>query len=270
MDIVITGAASGIGEALVGLLDAEPDPHRLVLVDRDQRRLAIVAEDTRSPVSLVAADLGDPHGAEAVADVVQSDLGRLDAIVSNAGIIGRGPLLDQGVDDFDVAFAVNVRATFLLATALHGLLAASRGCLVATASMSARHPTPGVGLYSASKAALVMLVRQLAVEWRGDGIRCNTVSPGPTMTPMTAGGYDDPDRRAQREAMIPTGRLGEPMDVAHAIRFLLGPGAAQVDGVDLLVDGGMSSMLMPATGGGTGQAASRPPAPGPGAPATAD
>lgn len=259
MDIVITGAASGIGQALVTLLDEEPDTHRLVLVDRDRARLSTVAEAIATPTWVVAADLADPAGARAVADMVQSDLGRLDALVSNAGIIGQGPLLEQGVDDFDLAFAVNVRATFLLATGLHDLLAASRGCLVATASMSARHPTPGVGLYSASKAAVVMLVRQLAVEWRTDGIRCNTVSPGPTLTPMTAEGYGDRDRRVQREAMIPTGRLGEPADVARAIRFLLGPGAAQVDGVDLLVDGGMSSMLMPATGGGTGQAASRPP-----------
>lgn len=260
MDIVITGAASGIGEALVSLLDAEQHTHRLVLVDRDAARLRAVANELSSPTSVVVADLADPGSAATIADAVDADLGRLDALVSNAGIIGAGTLLDQAVDDFDVSFAVNVRATFLLATALHDLLSGSRGCLVATASMSASHPTPGVGLYSSSKAALVMLVRQLAVEWRSDGIRCNTVSPGPTLTPMTVGGYGDQDRRASREAMIPTGRLGEAEDVARAIRFLLDPASSQVNGIDLLVDGGMSSMLMPATGGGTGQAPSQAPA----------
>ena len=259
MDMVITGAASGIGEALVSLLDGEPHTHRLVLVDRDATRLGMVADGSPSTTSVVVADLADPASAATIVDAVDAGLGRLDALVSNAGIIGGGSLLDQGVDDFDVSFAVNVRATFLLATAVHGLLSDSRGCLVATASMSAHHPTPGVGFYSASKAALVMLVRQLAVEWRSDGIRCNSVSPGPTLTPMTAQGYGDPVRRATRETAIPTGRLGEAVDVARAIRFLVDPSSSQVNGIDLLVDGGMSSMLMPATGGGTGQTPSQAP-----------
>jgi NAD(P)-dependent dehydrogenase (short-subunit alcohol dehydrogenase family) len=70
---------------------------------------------------------------------------------------------------------------------------------------------------------------------------------------MTAAGYDDKDRRAQREAVIPLGRLGRAEDVANAILFLIGPQAAHITGIDVLVDGGMSNMLMPATGGGTGQ-----------------
>jgi NAD(P)-dependent dehydrogenase (short-subunit alcohol dehydrogenase family) len=101
-----------------------------------------------------------------------------------------------------------------------------------------------------------MLVRQLAIEWGKDGIRCNTVSPGPTHTPMTAAGYADPARRAQRDAMIPLGKLGLAEDVANAILFLIGPQAGHITGVDIVVDGGMSNNLMPATGAGTGQKAS--------------
>ena len=99
--------------------------------------------------------------------------------------------------------------------------------------------------------------RQLSLEWGPDGIRCNTVSPGPTYTPMTKAGYDDAERRAQRESMIPLQKLGMAEDVANAILFLLGNEAGHISGIDILVDGAMSNNLMPATGGGTGQKASR-------------
>ena len=184
-------------------------------------------------------------------------MGGIDAVVSNAGIIAAGALVDLEPEDFDRIYAVNTKANWALAKAAYPHLVASKGAFVATASMSASQPTPGLGFYSSSKAALLMLVRQLALEWGKDGIRCNTVSPGPTYTPMTKTGYDDAERRAQRESMIPLGKLGMAEDVANAILFLIGRGAGHITGIDIVVDGGMSNNLMPATGAGTGQAASK-------------
>ena len=98
--------------------------------------------------------------------------------------------------------------------------------------------------YSASKAAAIMLARQLAVEWGPDGIRVNTVSPGMTLTPLTRDMYTRPGVLEQREARVPLGRVGQPQDIANAVAFLMGPDAAYISGTDLVVDGGLVNTLM--------------------------
>lgn len=255
MRVIVTGAASGIGRAVAQLLagDTLAGPHQLLLSDRDAVGLNAVVSAIGPAAAACVADLAALDCGDTIVAAALAHMGGIDAVVSNAGIIGGGALVDLAADDFDRVYAINVRAGWALARAAHPHLAASQGAFVATASMSATQPTPGLGFYSSSKAALLMLVRQLALEWGADGIRCNTVSPGPTYTPMTSAGYDDPARRAQRESMIPLGKLGLAEDVAQAIVFLIGPKAGHITGIDILVDGGMSNNLMPATGGGTGQ-----------------
>tara|TARA_R110002110_G_scaffold3067_12_gene15666 strand:- start:2573 stop:3376 length:804 start_codon:yes stop_codon:yes gene_type:complete len=260
MRVIITGAASGIGRAIAEQLATGavvPGPHQLLLTDRDAEGLKAVANGIGPSATTCVADLSAPNCGDIIAAAAISHMGGIDAVVSNAGIIAAGALVDMTADDFDRIYAINTRATWALAKAAHPHLAASRGAFVATASMSATQATPGLGFYSSSKAALLMLIRQLALEWGGDGIRCNTVSPGPTYTPMTQAGYDDKERRAQRESMIPLGKLGMAEDVANAILFLISPLASHITGIDVLVDGGMSNNLMPATGGGTGQKPSK-------------
>lgn len=263
MRALITGAASGIGRAVAFNLSEhgwDNETPALLLVDRDADGLETVATALRAlgaTIITAAADLSDPDAPTRLLAVAESELGGLDALVSNAGIIGGGPLLELKVADYDRQFAVNTRPLWLLGKAAHPLLAQSHGSLVATASMSGEHPTPGLAAYSASKAAAIMLIRQMAIEWGPDGIRCNCVSPGPTLTSMTSAGYADPERRRQRESTIPLGRIGEAEDIARAVAFLLSPQSGFITGVNLAVDGGMSQMLMPASGGGTGQRASR-------------
>jgi NAD(P)-dependent dehydrogenase (short-subunit alcohol dehydrogenase family) len=170
----------------------------------------------------------------------------LDVLVSNAGIAPGGMLdaLDPAV--YELTFAVNTRATWLLGKALHPMLKANGGgAIVATASIAAEEPSAPVGAYSASKAALVMLVRQMAYEWGPDGIRCNCVSPGMTHTGLTDGTYSDPAKKAERAAHVPLRRIADPEDVASVIAFLAGPDAAYVTGVNLVVDGGVQTSLLP-------------------------
>jgi glucose 1-dehydrogenase len=255
MKVVITGAASGIGRACAELLSqgAIPGTHEMLLADRDAANLATVAEAIGPSAATAIVDLAEPDCGDRIVDAAIAHMGGIDAVVSNAGIIMGGALVTLTPADFDRIYAINTRASWALARAAHPHLKASRGAYVATGSISGHHATPALGFYSSSKAALLMLVRQLAIEWGPDGIRCNTVSPGPTYTPMTAAGYDDKARRDQREASIPLRKLGTAQDVANAILFLLSPQAAHISGIDILVDGGMNNMLMPASGAGTGQ-----------------
>lgn len=265
MRIIVTGAASGIGRAVAERLAAGevlPGSHRMLLTDRDADGLSAVAEAIGPAAAAFVADLASPDCGQAIVEAALAHMGGIDGLVSNAGVIAGGPLLEQTAEQFERIYAINTRATWLLGKAAHPHLAKARhtgagASFVATASMSASQPTPGLGFYSSSKAALLMLMRQFALEWGGDGVRCNTVSPGPTYTPMTRAGYDDDARRAQRESMIPLGKLGMAEDVADAILFLLGPRSSHITGIDIMVDGGMSNNLMPATGGGTGQQASQ-------------
>ncbi len=252
--VLVTGAGSGIGRA-VALLAASREPGiRLGLVDRDAAAAGRVAAECGSLGAVcvgVAADLSSLEGpAEAVAEVTEV-LGGLDVLVSNAGTTGRGTLLETTVEDWQHVFDLNVRATWLLARAAYDALAEARGSIVVTTSISAHHPTPRAGAYSASKAALAMLVRHLALEWGPAGIRVNAVAPGPVLTPMTFASFgDDADpaargRRRRREAGTPLQRLAEPADVAEVVWFLAGRGAAHVTGAEVPVDGGLGATLMP-------------------------
>jgi NAD(P)-dependent dehydrogenase (short-subunit alcohol dehydrogenase family) len=255
MKAIVTGAASGIGRAVAERLAANPWNGRaqLVLVGRNADKLELAAAALResgAEAVTEVADLADPAVPERVVRRAHAEFGGLDAIASNAGMLKVTPLAELSVEDYEHVFAVNTRSTWLLGKAAYPLLKASRGCIVATASLASEHPTPPLGTYSASKAALVMLMKQMAVEWGPDGIRCNCVSPGATLTPMTANIYDDPAQRAQRERNIALGRIGTPQDVANVIVFLLGPGSGFVTGTNVLVDGGSHLMLMPAMGAG--------------------
>jgi NAD(P)-dependent dehydrogenase (short-subunit alcohol dehydrogenase family) len=260
--MIITGAASGIGLA-VARLAAGSGAH-LILADRSPGVMHVASEldeSTSGSAFGVIMDLRDPEDIQRTVDIARDRFGGLDALVSNAGVNPPASLLELSPEAFDSSFAINTRPTWLLGRAAHPLLKDSGGAIVATVSMSATQPTPPLGAYSASKAALLMLVQQMALEWGPDGIRCNCVSPGPTVTGMTAGVFNDlgddrqRENRRRREEFIPLRHVGDAEDVARAILFLASSASKQITGVNLLVDGGLSLGLMPAVGGGQGHEA---------------
>jgi NAD(P)-dependent dehydrogenase (short-subunit alcohol dehydrogenase family) len=259
---VITGAASGIGRAVAEI--AATRGAALSLVDVDDKGLDAVAAGLRSNgtrVSTIHADLTSADEPTRVIDESADFLGGIDVLVSNAGAPYFSGLKELSVESFDRVVALNLRATWLLGKAAHPWLAESRGNLVATGSMCGHHPAPPQGAYSVAKAGLLMLVREMALEWGPDGIRCNSVSPGPTTTGLTADLFNDMsdprqrEIREMRESHLPLRKIGSPEEVAHAILFLASPEASQITGQDLLVDGGMSVVLMTAAGASAGRPA---------------
>ena len=242
MRVLITGASRGIGRAVCERL-ARGGAQLAACASAHGDELDTLVASIRQAGGVAVPLLGDLQDTETPARLVAraaEALGGLDAVVGNAGISSPGLLATLEVADWDRVFNVNVRAQWLLARAAHPWLQKSRGSLVTVASMSGVQPYAGIGAYSATKAALIMLTRQLAQEWAADGIRVNCVSPGLVRTPLTQRLYDQPEARKAREALVPVHRIGEAdADIAGTVAFLLGPDAAYMTGHNLLVDGGL-------------------------------
>ncbi|MDV6212658.1 SDR family oxidoreductase [Rhodococcus erythropolis] len=192
----------------------------------------------------LVGNLSDPDVPNQLVAAAVAEFGGLDGLIANAGIASPGALCDVSVEDWDNMFAVNLRGAWLLAKASYAHLKNSRGSACFTSSMSGQQPHAGSGAYSPTKAALTMLAQTLALEWAPDGIRVNVVSPGMTHTPMTEKMYSDPQIKKARESIIPMSKIGEPMDIANVIEFLVSPLSGYVTGQDICVDGGFSKSIL--------------------------
>jgi NAD(P)-dependent dehydrogenase (short-subunit alcohol dehydrogenase family) len=240
---IVTGGGTGIGRATA--LALAEDGLAVVLAGRRPEPLESVAAEVEAAggrALAVPADLS--VDASPVVRAAVDAFGGLHVVVNNAGVIRRNIRLhDVGVELWDELIALNLRGPYLvLHAALPELLrAAGDRCIVNVSSTLAVKPAPGVAPYAAAKGALISLTRALAHEYAGDGIRCNVVLPASVVTDLARTDRPDFDeRRADMEAGYPLGRLGEPEDVASAIRWLADPGAGWITGAEVRVDGGFT------------------------------
>lgn len=243
---VVTGAASGIGRACA--LELARAGGRVVLLDRNGDAVRSAAEEIRpagGDVIALACDVSDPESVNAAAMSAERRFGEAEVLVNAAGQLRPGALATLPLAEWNALLAVNLTGALICAQRFGtGMLAARRGSMVHIASIGGRHPTPHAGAYSVAKAGIVMLSQHLALEWAGQGVRSNVVSPGLIHTGMTAAFYDDPAITAARSAMVPLGRIGQPEDIARAVLWLAGPASDYVTGQDLTVDGGLSQALL--------------------------
>ena len=252
MRVLVTGAASGIGRATCRRLARDAQTRgqqgRVAAVDlapsAGMDELVAELKALGAEVLPLYGDMGTSDAPRQVVEEAVARFGGLDGLVSNAGINRPGPLVSYSVEDWDRLFAVNTRATWLLAQAAHPALSASGGAIVAVGSMSGSNAHAGLGAYGPSKAAVIMLGKVLAQEFGRDGIRVNTVSPGMVRTGMSERVYGDPRVAADRDALVPIGRVALPEDIADVISFLLGPDARYINGHDLVIDGGVTGNLL--------------------------
>lgn len=239
---VITGAGGGIGRALARAFAGQGA--RVILLDRDEERTAPLVAELGNDAFTLACDLSKADEIAAAAEKVEI-AGGADILVNNAGILRPGPLESVSEADWSAMLAVNLTGYLAAAQAFgKGMINRGDGALVHVASIAGSHPQPASGAYSASKAAILMLSRQLAFEWGPKGIRSNTVSPGLVRTPLSEPFYRDEVVKEKRETMVPLRRIATPDDMADAALFLASRRASYVSGQDIVVDGGLSQTLM--------------------------
>ena len=237
---LITGAAKGIGASIADVL-AQQGMHVLIGdVDETQARAKAEAlTGAGLTASALRIDVGDPTSVAAAFEVVDRQCGRCDIVVNNAGIAKTFPFVDFPLESWQAHLAVNV--TGVLLCAQHGARRMIRerwGRIINIASVAGMRAV-GVGRtgYGTSKAAVIGLTRQMAVELAEHGITANAVAPGPVDTPMTRVLHSAKFRQSYTDA-IPMNRYGTPDEVAAAVAYLASDAAAYTTGIVIPVDGG--------------------------------
>lgn len=236
--IVITGAASGMGRAIARAADREGA--RLVLADLDGDRLKATAGELGGEVRHLRADVTRLPDIEAVFALTERELGRIDGLVTCAGIITTSPSLEVTVEEWDRVFAVNARGTFFtVQAALRRMIPRGQGRIVTIGSDSYKLGGGRIANipYAATKGAVVTMTKGFARTLAGTGVRINCVNPGPCDTPMHA--PLTPEQRTMLAGRIPLGRLAQPEEIASAVLFLLSDAASFVFGESFNVDGGV-------------------------------
>ncbi len=240
---LISGASRGIGAAVARVFAAEGA--RVIVADiREKDGLHtedLIHRDGGHAVFLKLDATREEDWRRAVNEAANR-FGGIDVLVNNAGIYQRATLDQTGVHDWDRVMDINAKGVFLGCRAVIPLMQrAGRGCIVNMSSVSGLTGGSYSTAYNASKGAVRLLTKSIAIQYAGDGIRCNSVHPAPAETDMLADVFPDQRSRAARLAEIPLGRFAAPEEIAYCVLFLASDEASYVTGSELVVDGGLTA-----------------------------
>lgn len=237
---IVTGGARGIGKAIaLGLAECGA---KLVLASRTQEELEKMASEIKGnggEATPVVTDLMESDQINALVEASMKNYGRVDILINNAARSFLRPLMDLREDGWDKIFDVNCKAAFLLSRAVAKIMGEQGGGkIVNITTVGAVRGGAGMGVYHASKAALSMLTKCMAVEWAPLNVNVNAVGPGLTKTAFSQPIWSNPSLEQMITTRIPKGRLAEPEEIVGAVLFLCSEDSSFITGESIYVDGG--------------------------------
>ena len=241
--VLVTGASSGIGAA-IAIAFAE-DGWDVMAAGRDEGRLEEVA-DVSEKIVTWAGDLADAEDCDELIAETLDEFGQIDCLVNNAGIFIRGTVPDTSDEDWRHTMTVNLDVPFFLSRAALPHLLITEGSIINIASDWGLKGGERAAAYCASKGGLVLLTKAMAKDHARQGLRVNAVCPGDVDTPMLAAeakaeGMELDDYLEESSEAVPSGRVGEPEEVASLTLFLASSAAMHINGTTILIDGGASA-----------------------------
>ncbi|MDJ1007928.1 MAG: SDR family oxidoreductase [Paracoccaceae bacterium] len=235
---LVTGASRGIGlGCAVALAEAGAE---VVMAARSADALEEAADALAArgaKVNAIAMDVTDLSAVE----TVMRDEGPFDILCNSAGTARHGPALQTDEEDYDAVLALNVKAAYFLAQAAARQMVGRGGSIIQISSQMGHVGGIDRAVYAATKHAVEGMTKSMAIEWGGENIRVNTISPTFIRTPLTASTFADPEKRAWIDAKIKLPRIGEVEDVMGAVVFLASDASAMVTGTSILIDGGWTA-----------------------------
>ena len=234
--IVVTGGASGIGEAISKAFAAQGAT--VAVVDLEESKAMKIAEELGNSSRGFACDVANYESVNNVAAAIQDVYKKVDVLVNSAGIVALAPAENLSLDTWNRTININLSGTFFMSQAIGKLmLSQGSGKIVNMASQAASIALDEHAAYCASKFGVLGITKVLASEWAGRGINVNSISPTVVLTELGKKAWDGPKGDALKK-LIPTGRFALPEEIAASALFLSSSAADMINGADLLVDGG--------------------------------